>query len=184
LGIIKRISLHHTDLEEQRSIFNQVRLAPVSVPDLPTPIESVACRAVTAIMKPDVPAHIGEMLKSPYKPEFKAAHFENYDKMFRTGTCSSPVLRSLLPREAVILPPHSVYAVESAEVENVFDLQVRMCANGSKMIEGIHYDQSFAPVASIDNIRMTIALGASQGKMVYTLEIYNAFKTSIVFQAS
>jgi hypothetical protein len=94
-----------------------IKYVSVSLPDLPTPIEPVACRAVTDITKPDVPAHLGEMLKSPYKPEFNAAHFKNYDKLFRTGTWSAPVLRSLLPRKAVILPPRSVCAVKSTEVD-------------------------------------------------------------------
>jgi hypothetical protein len=67
IGIVKCNSHHRTALEEQRAMFNQVRFAPVTVPDLPIPIEPVACRAVTAGIKPDTPAHLGEMLKSPYK---------------------------------------------------------------------------------------------------------------------
>jgi hypothetical protein len=183
LGIVKRNSHHRTTLEEQRAMFNQVRFAPITAPDLHIPIETVACHAVTAGIKSDTPANLGDMLKSPYKAEFKAAHFENFKKVYRTGTWSAPVLRSLLPPDAVILPPRSVYAVKPSEVANVYDLQVRNCANGSKKIEGIHYDQSFAPVSSIDSIRMMIALGAAQRKTAYTLDISNAFQTSIVFQA-
>jgi hypothetical protein len=123
------------------------------------------------------------MLKSPYKAEFKAAHFENYDKIYHTGTWSAPVLRNLLPPDTVILPPCSVDAVKPSEVANVYDLQIRTCVNGSKMIEGVHYDQSFAPSSSIDSIRMMIALGAAQRKTDYTLDISNAFQTCIVFQA-
>jgi hypothetical protein len=65
LGIVKRNSHQRTVLEEQRAMFNQVRFAPVTVPDLPIPIEPFACRAVTAGIKPDTPAHLGDMLKSP-----------------------------------------------------------------------------------------------------------------------
>jgi hypothetical protein len=103
--------------------------------------------------------------------------------MNRTGTWSAPVLRSLLPPDTVILLPRSVYAVKPSEVANVYDLQVRTCANVSSMIEGVYYDQSFYPVSSIDSIRMMIALGAAQRKTAYTLDISNAFQTSIVFQA-
>jgi hypothetical protein len=81
LGIVKRNSHHRTALEEQRAMFNQVRFAPVTVPDLLIPIEPVACLVVTAGIKPDTPAYLGDMLRSPYKDEFKTAHFENYDKM-------------------------------------------------------------------------------------------------------
>jgi hypothetical protein len=65
LGVVKRNSHHRTALEEQRAMFNQVRFAPVTVPDLPIPIEPVACHAATAGIKPDTPAHLGDMLKSP-----------------------------------------------------------------------------------------------------------------------
>jgi hypothetical protein len=41
-----------------------------------------------------------------------------------------------------------------------------------------------APVVSIDSIRAILALGAAQNKTAYTLDISNAFQTSIVFQAS
>jgi hypothetical protein len=163
-------------------MFNQVRFTPVTVPDLLIPIEPVACRAVTAGIKPDTPAHLGDMLKSPYKAEVKAAYFENYDKMYRTGTWNVPVLQSLLPPDAVVLPPRSIYAVKPSEVANVYELQVRTCSNGSKMIEGVHYDQSFAPVSSIDSIQMMIALGAAQRKTAYTLDISNAFQRPLYFK--
>jgi hypothetical protein len=32
-------------------------------------------------------------MKSPFKADFKGAHFENYYKMYATGTWSFPVLR-------------------------------------------------------------------------------------------
>jgi hypothetical protein len=102
--------------------------------------------------------------------------------MYRTGTWSAPVLRSLLPPDAIILPPRSVYAVKPSEVANIYDLQVRTCANGSKMIEGVHYEQSFAPISSIDSIRMMIALGAAQRKTAYTLDISNVFKRPLYFK--
>jgi hypothetical protein len=81
----KRNSATRTDSEEQRMMFDQVRF----VPALP---EAVACPAVTSLIKPDCPVHIGQMMKSPFKAEFKGAHFKNYDKMYSTGTWSFPVL--------------------------------------------------------------------------------------------
>jgi hypothetical protein len=71
------------------------------------------CHTVTSLIKPDCPAHIGQMMKSPLKAEFKGAHFENYDKMYSTGTWSFPVLRYLIPAAAVLLAILPEYAVES-----------------------------------------------------------------------
>jgi hypothetical protein len=38
------------------------------------------------------------------------AHFENYDKMYSTGTWIFPILRSLVPPEGIILPICPDYA--------------------------------------------------------------------------
>jgi hypothetical protein len=47
------------------------------------------------------------------------------------------------------------------------------------MIEGIHYDQSFAPVAMIDTIRIVLSIGSAQGKQAYISDIRNAFQNTI-----
>jgi hypothetical protein len=61
-------------------MFDQVRLAPVHVLNMPHPMEPIACRVVTVVVKPVPPDHLGEMLRSGFKLEYKVAHFENYDK--------------------------------------------------------------------------------------------------------
>jgi hypothetical protein len=85
LGLVKRNIQNNISLEEQRTMFNQVRFSPVHVPDLPHPMEPVACRAFTAIFKHVAPAHLGGIIHSGYKPEYKDAHFEKYGKIYRTG---------------------------------------------------------------------------------------------------
>jgi hypothetical protein len=52
------------------------------------------------------------------------------------------------------------------------------------MVEGAHYEQSFAPVAMIDSIRVMLSLGASQGKQSYILDIHNEFQNTIEFDPS
>jgi hypothetical protein len=102
--------------------------------------------------------------------------------MYRTGTWSAPVLRSLLPHDAVILPPHSVYAVKPSEVSNVYDLEVRTCANGSKMIEGVHYDQYFAPVSSIKSIRMMSPSVLLNARLIIRWIFQTLFKRPLYFK--
>jgi hypothetical protein len=83
-------------------MFDQVRFVPVEAPALP---EAVTCCAVASLIKPNCPAHIGQIMKSPFKAEFKGAHFENYDKMYSTGTWSSAGV--------VLLPICPAYAIKS-----------------------------------------------------------------------
>jgi hypothetical protein len=51
------------------------------------------------------------------------------------------------------------------------------------MIEGIHYDQSFAPIAMID-IRISLSLRSAQGKQAYMLDIRNDFQNTIELDPS
>jgi hypothetical protein len=108
--LVKRNSNVRTDLEEQQMMFDQVCCVPVALPAIS---DSVACRAVASLYKPDCLEHIGQMMKIPFKSEFKGAHFENYDNMYHTGTWSYPVVSSLVLRAAVLLPIHPAYTVKS-----------------------------------------------------------------------
>jgi hypothetical protein len=166
LWVVKRKKGRRTHIEEQRTMFNQVHYAPVAEEHSLAP---VACHAVTSLKKPDCPAHVGQMVGSPFKVDFKFAHFENYDKMNQTGTWSYPVARRLLPSDVVILPIRSNYAVKSTETASLWELQVRSCANGARMI--VHFYQLSAPVAMMD----------SKGKQVLILDIKNAFQNTIEF---
>jgi hypothetical protein len=95
MWIVKRNNRPRTDLEEQRAMFDQVRFAPIEMDLLPEP---VACRAVTSLLNPDCPEHVGQMVRSPFRADFKFAHFENYDKMYQAGTWIYPVAKTLLPK--------------------------------------------------------------------------------------
>jgi hypothetical protein len=79
LWIFKCNTHPHTDLEEQRTMFNQVRFAPVDIYPMPNPVE---CRAVTSLQKPEFPEYVGQMVRSPFCYDFKHTHFGNYDKMY------------------------------------------------------------------------------------------------------
>jgi hypothetical protein len=178
--LVKRNSATRTDIEEQRMMFDQVSFVPVQVPAL---LAVVSFRAVTSLIKPDCTAHIGQMMKSPFKADFKGAHFENYEKMYSTGTWSFPVIHSLIPAEAALLPIRPAYAVESTSTESLWEIQVRSCVNGARMQQDIHYDESFAPVASIESTHVLLCLAAAQGKQVFILDVRNAFQNTIQFDA-
>jgi hypothetical protein len=64
-------------------MFNQFRFAPINIYPMSDP---VAYHAVTSLRKPNCPDHVGQMVRSPFRSDFKLAHFENYEKMYQTGT--------------------------------------------------------------------------------------------------
>jgi hypothetical protein len=63
LWIVKRNTTPRTDLQEQRTISNQVRVAPVKSDPI---LELVACHAVNSVLKPYCPEHVGHMVRSPF----------------------------------------------------------------------------------------------------------------------
>jgi hypothetical protein len=178
LWIVKRNNRPRTDIEEQRTMFDRVRYAPVSKEPAIAPM---VWHAVTSLNKPDCTEHVGKMVRSPFKKDFKFAHFKNYNKMYQTGTWGYPVARSLLPSDAIILPIRSTYAVKSTETASLWELQVRSCDNGACMIEGLHFYNSYAHVAMMDSIHVVLALGATQGNQVLSLDINNTFQNTIEF---
>jgi hypothetical protein len=107
------------------------------------------------------------MMKSPFKADFKGADFENYDKMYSTGTWSYPLLRSLISPDVILLPIRPAYTVKLNTTESLLDLQVRSCVNGAHIL------------ASIKNIHILLNLGASQGISVFVLDIKNVFQNTI-----
>jgi hypothetical protein len=174
IWIIKSNNEPRTYLEEQPTMFNQGRFAPVlsaPIPDL------VACRAVISLLKPDCPEHVGHMARSPWCADLKKEHFKHYDKMYE-------VSKDLLPLDAITLPVHSTYSVKSTVTDSLWELQLRSCAHGARMIEGVHYDQSYASVATIDSARVILSLYESQYKQVYNMDIRNEFHNTIEFDPS
>jgi hypothetical protein len=162
-------------------MFNQVRFFPVlSVPML----HLVACRAVTSLLKTDCPDHVGQMVRSSFRADFKMAHFENYDKIYEIGTWSYHVAKSLRPPDAITLPIRSTYSIKSTVTDSLWELQVCSRANGARMIEGVHYEQSYAHIAMIDSICVLLSLGASQDKQLHIMDIRNAFQNTIEFDPS
>ena len=65
--------------------------------------------------------------------------------MHNIACLSRPFLRTLLPKGVMILAPRLSYEVKNTDLDIFYELKIRMCGNGSKMIEGIHFDDSYSP---------------------------------------
>ena len=58
----------------------------------PSFLAPFGCHVVSILIKPMTPAHIGDVVASDFFSDWKAAHFENYEKMLYTATWSTPML--------------------------------------------------------------------------------------------
>jgi hypothetical protein len=187
--LAKRTAPTRSSLAETRAMFNQIRLTynrePTSHDTSPLPIiVPVGMRVLSLPSRPTAPSHFGQLSTDPFRNEWLEALFDNYDKMARTGTWSAPILHSDLPITQQILRPRVSFRVKDTDIADNYELQGRTCADGSKQQQYIDFNESYAPVGSIDSIRAIICYAAATSLVLNVMDISNAFQTSIIFDPS
>ncbi|GKD84053.1 retrovirus-related pol polyprotein from transposon TNT 1-94 [Tanacetum coccineum] len=68
-----------------------------------------------------------------------------------------------------------IYKVKLDEYGDVLKNKARLVAKGYRQEEGIDFEESFAPVARIEAIRIFIANNATKNMIIYQMDIKNAF---------
>ncbi|GKA33245.1 retrovirus-related pol polyprotein from transposon TNT 1-94 [Tanacetum coccineum] len=69
----------------------------------------------------------------------------------------------------------SIYKVKLDEYGDVLKNKARLVAKGYRQEEGINFEESFAPVARIEAIRIFIANAASKNMTIYQMDVKIAF---------
>ena len=113
-------------------------------------------KIVHATTKPPTPPHIGTALKSPERLDWLDCLFQAYDKMHKTGTLSIPFPITMLKQGTTILRPRLTCEVKIIDTDNYYKEKVRFCADGSRMVMGVDYDLSYAPVIDGDIVLLMI----------------------------
>ncbi|GKE79863.1 retrovirus-related pol polyprotein from transposon TNT 1-94, partial [Tanacetum coccineum] len=68
-----------------------------------------------------------------------------------------------------------IYKVKLDEYGNVLKNKARLVVKGYRQEEGIDFEESFAPVAHIEAIRIFIANAASKNMTIYQMDVKTAF---------
>ncbi|GKG14731.1 retrovirus-related pol polyprotein from transposon TNT 1-94 [Tanacetum coccineum] len=68
-----------------------------------------------------------------------------------------------------------IYKVKLDEYGNVLKNKARLVAKGYRQEEGIDFEESFAPVARIEAIRIFIANAATKNMIIYKMDVKTAF---------
>jgi hypothetical protein len=134
---------------------------------------------ITAPSKPPVPKTIFEALKGPFRENWKAAAFIQFDKNQKVATFTLPFPKSDLPVDSNVFRSTLVPEIKSTDIPGVYELRVRECTIGTPQQQGIDFNNSYSPVAEITTIRVMIALSASLGYTFGILDVKNAFQTTI-----
>ena len=119
-------------------------------------------------------------MHSPLKPEWFECLFDTYDKMHCTGSLSRALLGNKLPPGTLIINPRVTFEVRIIDIPTFFELKCRFCAKGSKMVEELDYDLSFAPVIDGPHLYFMIAIATAEDMILYFVDISNAFQTNVV----
>ena len=94
-------------------------------------------------------------------PQFERAMQQEMDGQMEDGNYSI-IHRSLVPRDKSVLP--AVWAMKrkrDIRTGEVKKWKARLNIDGSRMKHGVHYDETYAPVASWHSIRLILAMAAA-----------------------
>ena len=116
-----------------------------------------------------------EACKQHDKKEFFNAMQKEIDDRMKDNNFSI-VHKSEVPKDATILPAvWQLRRKRDIKTRKIKKYKARLNIDGSRMQKGIHYDESYAPVASWNSIRMLLTLTAVHGWHTKQLDYVAAF---------
>ena len=167
--IAKRRPPDRTNLTTLRATFDQIQNYP----------KKIANYAVTNPSRPTTPKNVKDFDKTGLKQQWMQSLFENYTKNAKSHTFTAPFPIENAPPGINIL--RSVVSHRVKDLGNdTYDLYSRHCANGSTMVKGLDFKESYAAIAVIDSCRIILAIASRYGLIIFVIDIKNAFQTTLL----
>nr|GEV55347.1 Gag-Pol polyprotein [Tanacetum cinerariifolium] len=112
-----------------------------------------------------------------FAPEPSCDTSSSGDVSSTESTCVSQTLHHLLPQPdcVMIIALKWIYKVKHDEYGDVLKNKARLVAKGYRQEEVIDFEESFAPVARIEAIRIFIANASSKNMTIYQIDVKTAF---------
>lgn len=88
-----------------------------------------------------------------------------------------------LPKDKTIIDCKWVYKIKHNSDESVERFKARPLACGFMQVEGLDYQETFAPVAKMTSVCCVLAISAARGLDIYQLDVNNAFLHGILEEA-
>ncbi|GKF42122.1 retrovirus-related pol polyprotein from transposon TNT 1-94 [Tanacetum coccineum] len=82
------------------------------------------------------------------------------------------------PDKVMLIKLKWIYKVKTDEFGGVLKNKARLVAQGFKQEEGINFEESFAPVARIEAIRIFVSNKANKNMMIFQMDVKTAFLNS------
>lgn len=127
-----------------------------------------------ATSDPDTMYH-HEAMKQPDAVEFRVAMDKEWDDQLKNGNFTV-IHRSEVPEGATVLPTvWQMRRKRDIRTRQIKKYKARLNIDGSKMRQGLHYDQTYAPVASWNSIRTLLLMSALHGWHTRQIDYVLAF---------
>ena len=110
------------------------------------------------------------------EPTWVDAMVEEYDSIVRNSSWE------IVPRpvEKSVVGSRWIYKVKQAANGSVEKYKARFFSRGLSQIEGIDYEETFAPVARYSSIRTILALSEQMGWHIHQMDVKTAFLNGII----
>ena len=119
----------------------------------------------------DIPASLAEVLESSEKAEWLSAMRVEFDALVRNSTWEL----SSLPPGKKALRGRWVFCIKRDENGHILKYKARFVAKGYGQVYGSDYCETFAPTAKLSTIRLSLALAAHLGCVVFQLDVKSAY---------
>jgi hypothetical protein len=126
-----------------------------------------------ATKDPDSPS-FQEAMTGPYREEFLEAMRTEISEL-EAHNCWDVVAASNLPEGAKILPTMWVFKIKRFPDGRVRRFKARLVVRGDFQVEGVDYDEKYAPVVPWSTVRLLLSIAASQGLETRQVDFSNAF---------
>jgi hypothetical protein len=84
------------------------------------------------------------------------------------------------PRDVNIIETKWVFKNKQGEDGEVVRNKARLVAQGYSQVEGLHFEETFAPVAHLEAIRILLAFPASKGFKLYQMDVKSALLNGVI----
>jgi len=84
------------------------------------------------------------------------------------------------PTEKSVVGSRWLYKVNHATYESIEKLKARFVAKGFSQVEGIDYEETFAPVARYSSIRSILALSVQMGRKIHQMDVKTTFLNGVI----
>ena len=134
---------------------------------------------ITAPSKPEVPKSYFAARKTPYKHNWKAAAWNQFEKNKNMAVFSLPFPAKDLPPDSRIFRSQLIPEIKPTDVPAVFELKIRDVIVGTPQVKNLDYMDSYAPTVDTTTVRIQMCFTCHHNYHFAVIDVKNAFQNTI-----